>query len=255
MKKTILSLFVAALALSSCATFNSQALIQGGVQAAQAATLTDSEIRAYVAQYIQQLDAQSTVLPESNSYTKRLRKITSGITSVDGVPLNFKVYKTSEVNAFACADGSVRVYSGLMDLMSDDEILGVVGHEIGHVALKHTRKQMQNAILTSAARTGIQAAGGTVAALSASQLGDLGEAILNAKYSRKQETQSDDYAYNYLKSNKKSPVCLMKGLQKLQSLEGASSTSDLVNHLFSSHPDTQSRVNRIQNKLKADGLL
>lgn len=256
MKKIVLILFVAGLTLSSCATFNKEALIQGGLQAAQAATVTDSEIRAYVSQYIAKLDATNTVLPESNTYTKRLRKITSGINSIGGVPLNFKVYKTSEVNAFACADGSVRVYTGLMDLMTDDEILGVIGHEIGHVAKNHTRKQLQNAILTSAARTGLSAAGGTIAALSQSELGAIGEAALNAKYSRSQEIEADDYAYTYLKSTGKSPVALMKGLQKLQSLDGGnSSSSSLVSNLFSSHPDTQSRVNRVAKRLRADGLI
>lgn len=255
MKKLAFLFFAVSVAMTSCSTLNTQTLLQSGVQAAQAAAITDSEIRAYVSQYIKQLDAQSTVLPESNSYTKRLRTITKGISSVDGVPLNFKVYKTSEVNAFACADGSVRVYTGLMDLMSDDEILGVIGHEIGHVALKHTKKQMQNAILTSAARTGLSAAGGTIATLSQSQLGAIGEAALNAKYSRKQETEADDYAYTYLKGTGKSPVALMKGLQKLQSLDSSSSSSSGLSNLFSSHPDTQSRVNRIAKKLRADGLI
>ena len=51
---------------------------------------------------------------------------------VDGIPLNFKVYDVIDVNAFACPDGSVRVFSSLMDIMDDDELLGVIGHEIGH---------------------------------------------------------------------------------------------------------------------------
>lgn len=239
----------------SCGTINTETLMQGGIQAAQALTISDSDVRAYVAEYISQLDAQSTVLPESNAYTKRLRRITSGLTSVEGVPLNFKVYKTEDVNAFACADGSVRVYTGLMDLMSDDEILGVIGHEIGHVAMKHTRKQMQNAIVASAARTGLSSVGGTIGQLSASEWGAIGEAAINAKYSRKQETQSDDYAYSFLKAAGKNPKCLMQSFQKLQSLSGNTNTSNLVNNLFSSHPDTATRISRIQSKLKADGLL
>ena len=257
MKHKLLLPVLAAVMISgvSCGTINTDTLLQGGLQAAQAMSLSDSEVRAYIAQYITQLDAESVVLPESNSYTKRLRRITSGLNSVDGVPLNFKVYQTKEVNAFACADGSVRVYSGLMDLMTDDEILGVIGHEIGHVALKHTRKQMQNAILTSAARTGLSSVGGQIGALSQSQLGALGESILNAKYSRSQETQSDDYAYTFLKSAGKNPKCLMQSFQKLQSLSGSAKTSDMVSNLFSSHPDTSTRISRIQSELKSDGLL
>ncbi len=248
-------LAAAIMASVSCANLNTTTLLQGGVQAAQAMTITDSDVRAYVAQYISQLDAQSTVLPENDAYTKRLRRITNGLKDVDGVPLNFKVYKTNDVNAFACADGSVRVYSGLMDLMSDDELLGVIGHEIGHVAMKHTRKQMQNAIMASAARTGLASVGGTIGQLSQSEWGAIGEAAINAKYSRKQETQSDDFAYDFLKAAGKNPKCLMQSFQKLESLSGNAKTSDLVSNLFSSHPDTASRISRIQSKLKADGLL
>ena len=245
-----------ALAANSCASLNTEYLLAGGLQALQAATLSDAQVQAYVHEYITQLDAQSKVLPESSAYTKRLRRLTTGLTEVGGVPLNFKVYNTKEVNAFACADGSVRVYTGLMDLMNDNEIIGVIGHEIGHVALKHTRKEMQTAMLTSAAMTGISAAGETVASLTQSQLGAIGEAILNAQYSKKQESAADDYAYKFLVEAKKNPVCLMQGLQKLQSLEQSSGqTSGLVSKLFSSHPDTEARIQRVQSRLVADGFM
>ena len=62
------------------------------------------------------------------------------MTDVEGIPLNFKVYYVIDVNAFACADGSVRIFSSLMDIMTDDELLGVIGHEVGHVAHKDSKK-------------------------------------------------------------------------------------------------------------------
>ena len=257
MMKRLLAFAAGALLLVSCSeTFNATRALQGGMIAAQALSLSDEQVQAYVHQYITQLDAQSRVLPESNAYTKRLRNLTKGLDAVDGVPLNFKVYQEDQVNAFACADGSVRVYTGIMDVMSDNELLGVIGHEIGHVALKHTRKEMQTAMLTSAAMTGISAAGETVASLTQSQLGAIGEAILNAQYSKKQESAADDYAYKFLVEAKKNPVCLMQGLQKLQSLEQSSGqTSGLVSKLFSSHPDTEARIQRVQSRLVADGFM
>ena len=106
--------------LASCSeTFNATRALQGGMMAAQALSLSDEQVQAYVHQYITQLDAKSKVLPESNAYTKRLRNLTKGLVDVEGVPLNFKVYQENQVNAFACADGSVRVYTGIMDVMTD----------------------------------------------------------------------------------------------------------------------------------------
>ena len=152
MRRIIFILTVAALCASCSEQFNAAYLLSGGAKVAQAATLSDSQIQAYVGQYVQKLDAENAVLPETSPYVKRVRRMTAGITSVNGIPLNFKVYKTNEVNAFACADGSVRIYSGLLEAMTDDEALGVVGHEIGHVALKHSKMQFKQALMTSALR-------------------------------------------------------------------------------------------------------
>lgn len=239
----------------SCAALqnvNSQRLLQSGAYAAQALTLPKADVQAYVSQYITQLDAQSTVLPESNAYTKRLRNLTKGITDVDGTPLNFKVYKENEVNAFACADGSVRVYTGIMDAMTDNELLGVIGHEIGHVALKHTRKQMQQAMMTSAALEGIASAGNTAAVLTDSQLGAIGEAIIGAQFSKSQESQADDYGYSFLVNSGKNPWAIVMSFEKLQALANGA-TPGPVENLFSTHPDTATRIQRMTEKCQHDG--
>ena len=243
----------AALLTSSCGTLNSEALMAGGMQALQAATLSDAQIKEYVGEYIAQSDRENVVLPESDPYTKRLRKLTSGITQVDGTPLNFKVYKTDQVNAFACADGSVRVYTGLMDLMTDDEVLGVIGHEVGHVGLKHTKKQFQQALLTTALRYGLVAAGGTIGALSASQLGDLGQTLASSSFSRSQESDADDYGYEFLVKNGKNPYYMAMAFEKLESLNANANTSNAVNNLFSTHPDTQKRISRMAARAEQDG--
>lgn len=94
---------------------------------------------AYVKEYIDWMDKNNPVCPADNPYAIRLAKLTEGLTDVEGMPLNFKVYDVIDVNAFACADGSIRVFSSLMDIMSDEELLGVIGHEVGHVAHKDSK--------------------------------------------------------------------------------------------------------------------
>lgn len=260
MREIIILLTAAMLCVSCSEQFNAAYLLSGGAKVAQAAVLSDAQIQSYVGQYVQKLDAENTVLPETSPYVKRVRKMTSGITSVNGTPLNFKVYKTNEINAFACADGSVRIYSGLLDAMTDDEALGVVGHEIGHVALKHSKKQFQQALLSSALRDAVVSTGGTVAVLTASQLGDLGEALMGASFSRKQETAADDYGYDFLKSAGKNPWAMamaFEELQRLSSGETASGTQaasgSSVGQLFSTHPATADRISRMAERAVKDG--
>jgi len=85
------------------------------------------------------LDKRNRVASPNSKYSKRLRKLTKGFKSVNGQPLNFKVYQSKEVNAFATPDGSIRVYTGLMDKMSDNELVFVIGHEIGHIVEGHSK--------------------------------------------------------------------------------------------------------------------
>ena len=255
MMKRFLAFAAGVLMLTSCSeTFDAARALQGGMMAAQALSLTDEQVQAYVHQYITQLDAQSKVLPETNAYTKRLRNMTKNLTAVDGIPLNFKVYQENQVNAFACADGSVRVYTGIMDVMTDNELLGVIGHEIGHVAMKHTKKEMRTSMLTSAALEGLASTSSTMATLTDSQLGAIGNAVLNAQYSKKQESQADDYGYEFLKAVGKNPWGMAMSFEKLQKVsEGSGSQAGSVQKLFSSHPDTETRIKRMSERATAEG--
>ena len=229
-------------------------LLQGGVELIQSMTVSDDQVKNYVSQFVTESDQKNQLAPDNGEYSKRLSRIVNGITSVDGQPLNFKVYITKDINAFACADGSVRVYSGLMDVMNDDEVLGVLGHEIGHVAHHDTRNAMKSALRTAAFKDALASTSGTIAALTDSQLGVLGEAIVNAKYSQKQESNADSYAYDFLKAHGRNPLVLCMAFSKLKKLEGNSGTSGLVSGLFSSHPDTDKRIRDIEKKAVKDGF-
>ena len=258
--KRILLFLAVAIITSSCAilqNMDAAHLASGASKALQAASITDEQVQAYMRQYITRLDASSKICAANSTYGKRLANLTKGLTDVDGLPLNFKVYETNQVNAFACADGSVRVYSGLMDLLTDEEVLGVIGHEIDHVALKHSKKEMQNAYLTSAALDGLAATSTAIATLTDSQLGALGEAVLNARYSKKQENQADDYGYEFLKNHGKNPTAMIRSFQKMLALKSASSTKNnsSVNQLLSTHPELETRISRLTQKAIADGYI
>ena len=243
------------LCFSGCSSsgLNYETLLGGASKALQAATISDGQIQNYVHEYVTYSDQQNKVAPANSEYTKRLANLTQGLTSVDGVPLNFKVYITNDVNAFACADGSVRVYSGLMDRMNDDEVLGVIGHEIGHVAHKDTKNAFKHALLTSAILDGVASTSNTAAALTQGQLGQLGETLISSKYSQKQESNADDYGYDFLKANGKNPWAMAMAFSKLEELEGSTQNSGL-SQMFSSHPSTPDRINHIVERCHKDNI-
>ena len=258
MKRNLLKIVIAIVLVASAdcgfAQFNLKKAIGSAAKTAQALTLTDEQMAAYVKESVDWMDKHNPVLPDDDPYTIRLKKLVEGITNADGIPLNFKVYNVIDVNAFACPDGSVRVFSSLMDIMNDDELLGVIGHEIGHVLKRHSKNAFKTELLTGALKDAVASTGGTAAALTESQLGTLGESLINAKYSQKQESEADDCGYDFLVSNGRNPWGIVMSFEKLQSLEGdAAKKASAVSKMFSSHPETQKRIEKMTKRCQKDG--
>ncbi|HSH13340.1 MAG TPA: M48 family metalloprotease, partial [Desulfurivibrionaceae bacterium] len=168
--KMIFSLLLP-LTLIGCAAgggFDQEAALTLGAGVLQATTLDENSVSQAASLAAKELDGKSQVAPATSTYVARLAKITKGLQGYDGLSLDFKVYINKEINAFAMADGTVRVYSGLFDAMPDDQILAVIGHEIAHVQLKHSYQQMRAALLTDVAFKAVGSVGGTVGQLSSS---------------------------------------------------------------------------------------
>lgn len=237
------------------AQFNLKKAVSGAAKAAKALTLTDAQMAAYVKESVDWMDKNNPVLPEDDPYTIRLRKLTEGVTDADGIPLNFKVYNVVDVNAFACPDGSVRVFAALMDMMSDEELLGIIGHEIGHVMKHHSKNAFKQQLLTVAAKDAIASAGGVAAKLSESQLGDLSASLIGARYSQKQEKEADNCGYDFLKQHGKNPWGMVMAFEKFLKMEGESgANSSYVQKMFSSHPDTKVRIEAMTKRCNEDGI-
>lgn len=249
----VMALFV--ITTPANAQFNLKKAIGGAAKAVKAFTLTDEQMAAYVKESVDWMDTHNPVLPEDNPYTQRLRKLTEGITDADGIPLNFKVYHVIDINAFACPDGSVRVFSSLMDIMNDDELVGIIGHEIGHVVKRHSKNAFKNELLTGALKDAIASTGGKAAALTESQLGTLGSSLMNAKFSQKQENEADDCGYDFLVARGRNPWGIVMSFEKLMNLEGGSGNKQsYIQKMFSSHPETQKRIEHMQKRCQEDGI-
>jgi putative metalloprotease len=245
-RPTLLALGVTVL-LSGCQNVNTSTLMQSGAQAYQAASLSDADVKSLSDQSCAAMDKQSKIAPASSKYTKRLNKIAAALgDNINGTPANYKVYETKDVNAWAMANGCIRVYSGLMDMMTDNEVEGVLGHEMGHVALGHTRKAMQVAYATTAARTAASSVGGVTASLSQSQLADLGEKLVNAQFSQKQESDADDFSFDLMKKRGINPNGLVTSFEKLAKMDAGRESS-----MFDSHPASQARADHIKQRIAA----
>lgn len=137
-------------------------------------------------------------------------------------------------------DGTVRVYSGLMDIMDDDELLAVIGHEIGHVKYRHTLSQYRKAYMAKATAAGLAAYGGDTVSALAGSYGDIGLAVIGAQFSQSDELESDAYGVSVLHSLGRNPYAAVSAQEKLMAQGGNGGG------FFSSHPASTKRIKMAQ---------
>lgn len=216
-------------------------------EAAAAQSISDAELNAYFDQMTAESDRLNPVAGPKDPYGKRIAAISKGLATYDGMKLDIKAYKVTDINAFSMGNGTVRIFSGLMDKFTDDEIRFVMGHEFGHVKLGHSKKRMQTALRASALKKGASAVGGTVGRLADSELGDLFKKVIEAQYSQGNEKEADDYAMTLMKAKGFAPMACVTALDKLATLNGEAGKSKLL----ATHPSSGERSKRMKAQLAA----
>lgn len=219
-----------------------------------AAVYSDADASRDAAEGVKYMDAHNTVAGPKDKYTIRLNKIFGQHKNEDGLSLNYKVYKVVDINAFACADGSVRVFSSLMDILTDNELLAIIGHEIGHVHNHDSRDAMKAALTRAALTDAATSQSGAVAVLNDTQLGAIAEAMMDSKHSRKQESGADDYSYAFMKKHNYNITGGYTAFMKFIKMEGEATTQSKFAKMMNSHPDSKKRAEEIKIKATKDGI-
>ena len=233
--------------LTGCENTDMQLATEAGVDAIKAVTLSDQDVVELAGKSSTLMDNEHAVAPAENQYAKRLRSLVGDLYEQDGYTFNYRVYLRDEVNAFAMADGSIRIFSGLMDMLDDGELRFVIGHEMGHIVKQHTAKQLRLAFAASALRKGLAAQEGAVADIARSQLGGLVQRLTAAQFSQLEEKVADDYGLSFLKAQGYAPEDAVSALNKLAGLGSGHS-------FLSSHPDPALRAERIMLQIQGKAL-
>ncbi|MBW3625698.1 MAG: M48 family metalloprotease [Armatimonadetes bacterium] len=160
----------------------------------------------------------------------------------------FKVIDTKDVNAFSLPGGYIYLNKGLIDRCeSDDELAGVIGHEIAHAAQHHLRKLMSQAQKFNWATLAIILAG----AVSGTDVGGaalLSQVITQARvsgYGMKFETESDRYAIEYLMKTPYNPVGVLTFMEKLARDESRKGGQNVDMGIYQTHPLSKDRVDAL----------
>ena len=158
----------------------------------------------------------------------------------------FRIVNDKELNAFAIPGGFIYVNSGLMNVANNDELACVLGHELGHIAARHSVKRLQTTLGYQIIMSIALGIGGNT---SMGQATDVVFSLVNLGYSRKDESLADRLSVKYARRAGFNPYGAVTFFEKLK--KEAQAQGPNFNLVFlSSHPPIEERIKNIQEEIK-----
>jgi len=183
-------------------------------------------------------------------------KVLWGDKKLNAFTYHFKVLEGDDVNAFSLPGGYLYFFEGLLKYVeSDDELAGVIAHEIAHASFRHlyTLQREQSkldviripVILIAIFSGG--AAGGDIANLA----GLIGTA-LGSGWSQKAEEAADYGGYQYMRKSNYNPAGMLTFMERLAYDEFMKPSIDWG--IYRTHPPTRERSEEVIQRLTDDGI-
>ena len=168
---------------------------------------------------------------------------------------HFYIVNSSQFNAFAAPSGLIFFYSNLIESMnSEDELISVIAHEIGHVVRRHLASRMEKGAIINMATLGVALAalalgGGAVTqglltgSLAAGQSAQL-------HFSRQDETEADLLAYKWMRDLNRDTEGQKKMLQTMRRITRY--RMNQIPQYLLTHPDPEARLDYVESLISAD---
>ncbi|MGD9842472.1 MAG: M48 family metalloprotease [Steroidobacteraceae bacterium] len=188
--------------------------------------------------------------PEINEYLQNIGTRLATQAQLPGQNFTFFLVKDPEINAFALPGGFVGINAGLLlATRNENELAGVLAHEISHVTQRHIARsiaaQSRNSIVSTAAMLaaillGAAAGGGdaAIAGLAAAQSVALNNQMT---FSRANETEADNVGINLMARVGYDPNGMWQFFEVLQRQNGSINEADIP-AILRSHPVTAERI-------------
>ena len=197
---------------------------------------------------IQQFGGEVTD-PASSAKVKKVGQRIVESTKVRETPYRFQFHLLRDdrtINAFALPGGQIFITQALFKLLeNEDQLAGVLGHEIGHVVGRHSNQQMAKSEVTQSLVQGLGVAlsngHNNMSQQAAAYVGNL----INLKYGRADETEADLLGVRFLMDCGYDPEQMIGVMQILKRTAGSGRQAEIL----SSHPDPGNRIENIRAEI------
>lgn len=210
----------------------------------------EQEIELGKQSFGQALQTMGGIYPDAalNAYVERVGQRVSSRSHRPELKYSFKVVNDSSPNAFALPGGFIAISRGLLiNLENEAQLAAVLGHEVGHVTARHSVQGMQRSTLLNAAVGLAGIAAGEQYGDLAEQLGGVTANLIDKRYSREQESESDRLGIDYMVQSGYAPQGAVE-LQEVfyRKIENGRNP-DWLSGLFRSHPFSKERLDANRN--------
>jgi len=172
------------------------------------------------------------------------RLVNNSIAKQTGYKYDFHLLADKNtINAFALPGGQIFItYALFSKLKNEDQLAGVLGHEIGHVVGRHSAERIANQGLMQGVLNGVAVGIDPNTAQGAAAIGQM----LNMSYGRDDELQSDDLGVKFMIKSNYNPEEMIGVMEILKAAAGPNRTPERM----STHPDPENRVEKIKEAIK-----
>ncbi|MEE2691316.1 MAG: M48 family metallopeptidase [Pseudomonadota bacterium] len=183
-------------------------------------------------------------------YVNRVKRVAPRIIQASGnnpSAWEVQVFDSKQLNAFALPGGKIGFYTGILDIMdNDDQIACVMGHEVAHVNYNHSGERYSQSTLAQTGLTVAQVAVGD-SRYQSQIMGVLGMGAslgVILPYSRKHELEADKFGLRYMHRAGYNPDEAIKFWQKMSSQK-----SGAPPEILSTHPSDATRIAQLQREI------
>lgn len=181
--------------------------------------------------------------PLLTNWVNRVGQRLAAASGRTNIKYQFKILDSNDVNAVAAPGGFIYVNRGtLRFIRSEDELAAVLGHEVGHVAGRHSMKQLTAQLIGTLALLGLQSVG----AETLKTVGSIAGGLAMLKYSRDHENDADRRGLRNAVATGYDGQALLAFFRRLQSRE--KDRPSQLEVYFLTHPPTTERLNRVSRE-------
>lgn len=228
--------------LTGCAT------IQTGLEREEKIFISTQQEVAIGEEVVRQIEKENKILnnPKLTTYINDIGQRLASVCFRNDITYHFKIVDEDIINAFALPGGFIYIYRGALASMDNEaQLAAVLAHEMGHVAARHSVKQIQKSqiysilasILLKDEKQSIQ------------ELSNIAANLVFLGYSRTAEFEADELGVHFSYQAGYDPKGMLEFFEKLKQ-KGKEDPSKLT-LLLRTHPLTADRIAKVESQISA----